>query len=106
MFTNVQWNAPVWAEQGYIVVAPNITGSVGFGLEHTESKLIHPPQPHPLRRNDTVVTDKANLTRQEYTDSGADFPTETWRSVWNISKTCPTSIWTTLSRRVRAMEDT
>ncbi|KAI1381828.1 prolyl oligopeptidase [Hypoxylon crocopeplum] len=24
---------PLWAEQGYIVVAPNITGSTGFGLE-------------------------------------------------------------------------
>ncbi|KAF3762873.1 hypothetical protein M406DRAFT_93208 [Cryphonectria parasitica EP155] len=33
---STRWNPAVWAEQGYIVVAPNITGSIGFGLEHTE----------------------------------------------------------------------
>lgn len=31
----------LWAEQGYIVVAPNITGSTGFGLEYTEGKSGH-----------------------------------------------------------------
>lgn len=31
-----QWNLALWAEQGYIVVAPNITGSTGFGLDYTE----------------------------------------------------------------------
>lgn len=41
-FARGQWNAPVWAEQGYIVVLPNITGSVGFGLEYTESKSFCP----------------------------------------------------------------
>lgn len=37
--TQRQWNAAAFAEQGYIVVAPNPTGSVGFGLEHTESRF-------------------------------------------------------------------
>ncbi|KAK8118541.1 uncharacterized protein PG998_003167 [Apiospora kogelbergensis] len=32
-----RWNMALWAEQGYIVVAPNITGSTGFGLEYTEA---------------------------------------------------------------------
>ncbi|KAK6852743.1 oligopeptidase family protein [Apiospora arundinis] len=32
-----RWNLALWAEQGYIVVAPNITGSTGFGLEYTEA---------------------------------------------------------------------
>ncbi|CAK7222921.1 hypothetical protein SBRCBS47491_005028 [Sporothrix bragantina] len=32
---HMRWNAAVWAAQGYIVVLPNITGSVGFGLAHT-----------------------------------------------------------------------
>lgn len=26
-----------WAEQGYIIVCPNITGSVGYGLEFARS---------------------------------------------------------------------
>ncbi|KAH8681105.1 prolyl oligopeptidase [Xylariales sp. PMI_506] len=34
---NTMWNLAAWAEQGYIVVAPNITGSEGFGLEFTEA---------------------------------------------------------------------
>ncbi|KAK7981644.1 dipeptidyl peptidase [Apiospora saccharicola] len=33
-----RWNLALWAEQGYIVVAPNITGSTGFGLDYTEGK--------------------------------------------------------------------
>ncbi|KAI0859511.1 prolyl oligopeptidase [Xylaria cubensis] len=28
---NRKWNAMVWAEQGYVVVLPNITGSTGYG---------------------------------------------------------------------------
>ncbi|CAK7245521.1 MAG: hypothetical protein STHCBS139747_007105 [Sporothrix thermara] len=32
---HMRWNAAVWAAQGYVVVLPNITGSVGFGLAHT-----------------------------------------------------------------------
>ncbi|KAI3322078.1 prolyl oligopeptidase [Xylariaceae sp. AK1471] len=28
---NVKWNAAAWAEQGYVVVLPNITGSTGYG---------------------------------------------------------------------------
>ncbi|KAK7928175.1 oligopeptidase family protein [Apiospora marii] len=32
-----RWNLALWAEQGYIVVAPNITGSTGFGLDYTEA---------------------------------------------------------------------
>ncbi|KAK8051091.1 alpha/beta-hydrolase [Apiospora rasikravindrae] len=32
-----RWNHALWAEQGYIVVAPNITGSTGFGLDYTEA---------------------------------------------------------------------
>ncbi|KAH8205572.1 hypothetical protein TruAng_000278 [Truncatella angustata] len=34
---NAWWNLLVWAEQGYIVVAPNITGSDGFGLGMAEA---------------------------------------------------------------------
>jgi dipeptidyl aminopeptidase/acylaminoacyl peptidase len=32
---STRWNPAVWAEQGYVVVCPNITGSTGFGLEFT-----------------------------------------------------------------------
>ncbi|CAK7211971.1 hypothetical protein SCUCBS95973_001304 [Sporothrix curviconia] len=32
---HLRWNAAVWAAQGYAVVLPNITGSLGFGLAHT-----------------------------------------------------------------------
>ena len=31
-----RWNAAVFAEQGYIVILPNITGSTGFGQEYIE----------------------------------------------------------------------
>lgn len=31
---HARWNAAVWAEQGYVVVLPNFTGSRGFGVEH------------------------------------------------------------------------
>ncbi|RDW75809.1 hypothetical protein BP5796_06630 [Coleophoma crateriformis] len=30
---STRWNPAVWAEQGYVVVAPNPTGSTGFGYE-------------------------------------------------------------------------
>ncbi|KID92040.1 prolyl oligopeptidase [Metarhizium guizhouense ARSEF 977] len=30
---STRWNMAAWAEQGYIIVCPNITGSVGYGLE-------------------------------------------------------------------------
>ncbi|ORY65158.1 prolyl oligopeptidase [Pseudomassariella vexata] len=33
------WNPAVWAEQGYVVVCPNITGSTGFGLDFSEAVL-------------------------------------------------------------------
>ncbi|KAI0380117.1 prolyl oligopeptidase [Hypomontagnella monticulosa] len=36
---NDKWNLLLWAEQGYIVVAPNITGSRGFGIDF--AKAIH-----------------------------------------------------------------
>ncbi|KAK8079555.1 oligopeptidase family protein [Apiospora hydei] len=36
-----RWNFALWAEQGYIVVAPNITGSTGFGLEYTEGNEVN-----------------------------------------------------------------
>lgn len=29
------WNPAVWAEQGYVCVMPNVTGSTGFGLDFT-----------------------------------------------------------------------
>lgn len=32
-----RWNPAVWAEQGYIIVLPNPTGSTGFGLEFAEA---------------------------------------------------------------------
>ncbi|CAK7264005.1 hypothetical protein SEPCBS119000_000779 [Sporothrix epigloea] len=32
---HMRWNAALWAAQGYVVVLPNITGSLGFGLAHT-----------------------------------------------------------------------
>lgn len=32
---STRWNPAVWAEQGYVVVAPNVTGSTGFGLDLT-----------------------------------------------------------------------
>lgn len=34
---STRWNFCAWAEQGYVVVAPNITGSTGFGLDFTQS---------------------------------------------------------------------
>lgn len=39
-WTNVwsnRWNFKVWADQGYVVVAPNPTGSTGFGQELTDA---------------------------------------------------------------------
>ncbi|KAI1280006.1 prolyl oligopeptidase [Xylaria sp. FL0933] len=30
---DTKWNAAAWAEQGYVVVLPNITGSTGFGQD-------------------------------------------------------------------------
>lgn len=30
-----RWNAQLWAAQGYVVVAPNPTGSTGFGQKFT-----------------------------------------------------------------------
>ncbi|KOS23289.1 Dipeptidyl-peptidase 5 [Escovopsis weberi] len=33
---STRWNAAAWAEQGYIVICPNISGSTGFGLEFTK----------------------------------------------------------------------
>lgn len=33
---SVRWNFQVWADQGYVVVAPNPTGSLGFGQELTD----------------------------------------------------------------------
>ena len=33
VLTSAQWNHVLWAEQGYIVICPNISGSTGFGLE-------------------------------------------------------------------------
>ncbi|SPN99871.1 related to secreted dipeptidyl-peptidase V precursor [Cephalotrichum gorgonifer] len=32
---STRWNAALWAEQGYVVVLPNIAGSVGYGLDFT-----------------------------------------------------------------------
>ncbi|KAI0456553.1 prolyl oligopeptidase [Xylaria acuta] len=32
---NMKWNAAAWAEQGYVVVLPDITGSTGYGQEFT-----------------------------------------------------------------------
>jgi dipeptidyl aminopeptidase/acylaminoacyl peptidase len=34
---STRWNFQVWADQGYIVVAPNPTGSTGFGQELTDA---------------------------------------------------------------------
>jgi len=33
---STRWNGPCWAEQGYVVIMPNITGSTGFGLKFME----------------------------------------------------------------------
>lgn len=33
---STRWNFQVWADQGYVVVAPNPTGSTGFGQELTD----------------------------------------------------------------------
>jgi dipeptidyl aminopeptidase/acylaminoacyl peptidase len=35
---STRWNPACWAEQGYVCVMPNVTGSVGFGKEFTEGK--------------------------------------------------------------------
>lgn len=37
---STRWNPACWAEQGYICVLPNVTGSVGFGQKFTEGN--HP----------------------------------------------------------------
>ncbi|KAK3716649.1 hypothetical protein LTR37_006279 [Vermiconidia calcicola] len=34
---STRWNPAVFAEQGYIVVAPNVTGSTGYGQKFTDS---------------------------------------------------------------------
>jgi dipeptidyl aminopeptidase/acylaminoacyl peptidase len=36
---STRWNPAVFAEQGYIVVAPNISGSTGFGQAFTDSSV-------------------------------------------------------------------
>lgn len=33
----MRWNAKVFADQGYVVVAPNPTGSTGFGTALTDA---------------------------------------------------------------------
>lgn len=32
-----RWNLKVWADQGYVVVAPNPTGSLGWGQHFTDA---------------------------------------------------------------------
>jgi len=34
---STRWNPAIWAEQGYIVVMPNITGSTGYGQDFTDA---------------------------------------------------------------------
>lgn len=34
---STRWNAKVFADQGYVVVAPNPTGSTGFGQKLTDA---------------------------------------------------------------------
>ncbi|KAI0120330.1 alpha/beta-hydrolase [Hypoxylon sp. NC0597] len=36
-WVNSMFHLPLWAEQGYVVVAPNITGSIGYGVEFTRA---------------------------------------------------------------------
>ena len=38
MANDAKWNPALWAEQGYVIVMPNIAGSVGYGLDFTASK--------------------------------------------------------------------
>jgi dipeptidyl aminopeptidase/acylaminoacyl peptidase len=33
---STRWNPAVWAEQGYVCILPNVTGSTGFGLDLVE----------------------------------------------------------------------
>jgi dipeptidyl aminopeptidase/acylaminoacyl peptidase len=33
---STRWNPAVWAEQGYVCIMPNITGSTGYGLDFVE----------------------------------------------------------------------
>ena len=48
--TTVKWNAALWAEQGYVIVMPNIAGSVGYGLDFTSSESL------PLGANGYVIS--------------------------------------------------
>ena len=70
MANDAKWNPALWAEQGYVIVMPNIAGSVGYGLDFTASKT--PPffGPCGLGR----VT---NPGWQESTGPGEAPPTET-----------------------------
>lgn len=34
---STRWNPAIFAEQGYVVVCPNITGSTGYGQAHTDA---------------------------------------------------------------------
>ncbi|KAL9624011.1 MAG: hypothetical protein Q9160_001764 [Pyrenula sp. 1 TL-2023] len=36
---STRWNAAIFAEQGYVVAMPNITGSTGFGRHHAEAVI-------------------------------------------------------------------
>jgi dipeptidyl aminopeptidase/acylaminoacyl peptidase len=36
---STRWNPAVWAEQGYVCVLPNVTGSTGFGASFTKGIL-------------------------------------------------------------------
>jgi dipeptidyl aminopeptidase/acylaminoacyl peptidase len=44
---STRWNPAVWAEQGYVCVMPNVTGSTGFGLDFTLGTVI-PSDPAPV----------------------------------------------------------
>lgn len=45
----LKWNHAIWAQQGYVIICPNISGSTGFGLAFTKRKSLdaipHTPTP-------------------------------------------------------------
>lgn len=63
---STRWNPKVFADQGYVVVAPNPTGSTGFGDELTD-----------MIQNNWGMSD--HLSRQPVTDTSQEAtPTMTW----------------------------
>lgn len=66
----------VWAEQGYVVVLPNISGSTTFGIEHAASES---------SKIQSSLHECANpIFAKEFTAAGVGIRTRILSAAWNI----------------------